>query len=87
MDYNAVGLVLPVVVAIFGWVFGSWLNSRRDTAQERRKVVSKYLINVYRVLTQEVGHRANTPESIKRAGWSVSSSTPHILYVTNRSHW
>ncbi|MHC1713149.1 MAG: hypothetical protein AB9872_13460 [Solidesulfovibrio sp.] len=42
--------LLAIVVAIVGWLVAHWLTSKRDLANERRKLKVTYLIEAYRKL-------------------------------------
>ncbi len=64
MDFELVKLIVTVLVAVAGWIFAGWLSSRRDTANKRSDLVVQHLIDAYKILTQEIGHRETSIESI-----------------------
>ena len=49
-------LLIPVLVAILGWLVGHELNLRRDTIIKRRELRVKYLLEAFRNLEASVGH-------------------------------
>jgi hypothetical protein len=66
MDIELTKLIVTVLLAIVGWLFAGWLSSRRDSANKRREIVVQHLIDAYKILTQEIGHRDTTVESITK---------------------
>jgi len=66
MDLELTKLIVTVLIAILGWIFAGWLNSRRDTANKRRDLVVQHLVDAYKILTQEIGHRETSIESITK---------------------
>lgn len=66
MHFKLVNLIVTALVAFAGWVFAGWLSSRRDVANKRRDIVAQHLINAYKILTQEIGHRKTTIESMTK---------------------
>ncbi len=66
MEIELTKLVVTVLLAIAGWLFAGWLNSLRDSANKRREIVVQHLIDAYKTLTQEIGRRDTTVESITK---------------------
>jgi len=66
MNIELVKLLSTVLLAVAGWAFAGWLNSRRDTANKRRELVVQHLIGAYKILTQEIGRRDTTSESMTK---------------------
>jgi hypothetical protein len=66
MNIELIKLIVTVLSAIAGWLLAGWLNSRRDSANKRREIVVQHLIDAYKILTQEIGHRDPTVESITK---------------------
>lgn len=64
MELGWVKLIVAIVIAIIGWIVIGWINSRRDNTNKRRELVVEHLINAYRILTQEIGRRETTQESM-----------------------
>lgn len=50
MNLNIIKVVISVVVIVAGWIVGHYFNSRRDSAANRRKMVTSYLVDAYRKL-------------------------------------
>jgi len=66
MDIELTKLLVTVLLAILGWIFAGWINSRRDTNTKRRDLVVQHLIDAYKILTQEIGRRESSIESITK---------------------
>jgi hypothetical protein len=62
MNIEYLKIVITIVVAVFGWVIGHYINSRRDVRVKRQETSTKYLIEAYRTLTHEVNRRELTDE-------------------------
>jgi hypothetical protein len=57
---------LTVFTALFGWLLVNWLSAKREVKSKRRELVTNHLIEAYRILTQEVGRRPTTEESMTK---------------------
>ena len=66
MDFELTKLIATVLLAIAGWIFASWLGSRRDSANKRRDLVVQHLIDAYKILTQEIGRRETSIDSMTK---------------------
>src|ERR1700722_13963641 len=56
MDWKFfIQLLATLLVAIAGWWIGHYLSARRDISNERRKIVTEYLLSAY----QNLVHGAN----------------------------
>lgn len=62
MDLDYVKIIVTITLAIFGWVIGHFFTSQRDKQLKRRELSIEYLVNAYRILTNEVSHRTETDE-------------------------
>lgn len=66
MDIEYLKITITIILAVLGWVIGNYFTSKRTIAIQRREIVAEHLINSYRILTNEIAHREQTPESIKK---------------------
>lgn len=58
-------LTIPVVLALVGWFVVHGLNSRRDSANQRRQLKTQYLIEAFRRV-EAAAHRNNKlPEDVR----------------------
>jgi hypothetical protein len=55
-------IAIGVVLAVVGWIVGYRLASRNTREQKRRDLTTEHLISAYRILTNEISHRKETPE-------------------------
>jgi len=62
MDY--LKILITVVIAVLGWILAHYFTSRRDIANKRRELRTKYLMNAYEVFASEISNR---PPSEDRA--------------------
>ncbi len=65
MDIELWKLIITALIAIAGWLVAGWLSSLRDTANKRRELVVQHLVDAYKVLTQEIGQRETTSDSMR----------------------
>lgn len=50
MDLDIVKVAIGVVITVAGWIVGHYFNTRRDAAENRKKMVTGYLVDAYRKL-------------------------------------
>ncbi|MCB0279419.1 MAG: hypothetical protein KDD94_07955, partial [Calditrichaeota bacterium] len=62
MDIDILKVIVTVIIAVLGWIIGHAFTNRRNKIQKRRDLTVQYLIEVYRVLTNEISHREETRE-------------------------
>lgn len=63
MDWKLfVQLLGALLVAALGWLVVHYLTTRRDLANERRKLRIAYLLEAYRRLEAAANRQTNTPE-------------------------
>lgn len=62
IDLEYLKILATVATAAAGWIAVHYFNSRRDKFLKRRDLRIEYLINVYRILTNEISHREGTKE-------------------------
>jgi hypothetical protein len=81
MDLDYVKIIVTITLAIFGWVIGHFFTSRRDKQLKRRELSIEYLVNAYRILTNEISHRKETVERSQKLENILSDiqlfGTPH----------
>jgi hypothetical protein len=51
-------MLLPVLLAVAGWIVGHWLNARRDLANKRRELRVRYLVDAWRSI-EKAANRAD----------------------------
>lgn len=66
MDLELITQIVTVLIVIVGWGVVGCINSRRDAANKRRDLVVSHLIDNYKILTQEIGQRETSIESITK---------------------
>lgn len=59
-DY--IKIFITIILAVLGWIIGHYFNSKRTRDQKRRDISVEHLINAYRILTNDISHRIETPE-------------------------
>lgn len=64
MDW--IKILVTLLTAFSGWLLVNRLNSRREINSKRRELVLIHLIDSYRILTQEIGHRETTENSMTK---------------------
>lgn len=62
MELDYLKILVTVILAVLGWIIGHYFNSKRTRDQKRREISVEHLINAYRILTNEISHRKETPE-------------------------
>lgn len=62
MELDYLKILVTIVLAVLGWIIGHYFNSKRTRDQKRREISVEHLINAYRILTNEISHRKQTPE-------------------------
>jgi hypothetical protein len=55
--------LITVSAAIYGWFKVHRLNSERDRELKRREIITKHLIDAYRLLANDIVHRDPSPET------------------------
>ena len=63
MDY--IKILISICIAVIGWIVAHYFTSRRDTANKRRELRTKYLIEAYEVLTCQVSNRPISKENVR----------------------
>lgn len=66
MDLEYIKILSTVILAVIGWGVGNWLNHLRARNDKRRELVVQHLIEAYRILTQDIGRRDTSIESITK---------------------
>jgi len=66
IEIKAISLMASILLAVASWWVVSYLNSSRDRKNKKRELVVTHLVDAYRVLTQEIGRRETTPESMTK---------------------
>lgn len=66
MDYELTKLIVMALVAIGGWIFVDWLNSRRGAVKKRCDLIVHQSIDSYNILNQEIARRDTSIESITK---------------------
>ena len=66
MKFELIKIVVTIILAISGWMIGLHVNSKRARNQKRRDISIDHLINGYRILTNEISHRSETPERARK---------------------
>jgi len=54
---------ITIVIAVLGWVVGYYINTKRDQINRKKEIVIKHLIEVYRLLSEEIANRVFTSEN------------------------
>lgn len=62
MELDYIKIVTTIILAVLGWIIGHYFNSKRTRDQKRREISVEHLINAYRILTNVISHRKETPE-------------------------
>jgi hypothetical protein len=58
--------LITVAIAVLGWIVGHYFTSRRDRLTKKRDISLQYQINAYRVLTDDISHRPQVEERIRK---------------------
>lgn len=66
MEIDYLKIIVTIFLAVVGWVIGHYFTDRRAIKSKRRDIVSEHLINAFRILTNEISHREQTPERRKK---------------------
>lgn len=78
MEY--IKIIITIIIAVGGWIFGHWLNAKRDQKNQRKEIVIKYLIDAYTKLESS----ANKPKT-KITDDAIESSIANIhLFGTSK---
>ncbi|HVW95182.1 MAG TPA: hypothetical protein VHA56_04395 [Mucilaginibacter sp.] len=57
---------ITVTIAVFGWITAHYFSSKRDRTLKRREIISKHLIDTYKILAYEIVQREYSEEMIKK---------------------
>lgn len=66
MGIDYLKIIITIILAVIGWIIGHYFTNKRAIASKRREIVTEHLINAYRILTNEVSHRKQTPERMEK---------------------
>lgn len=66
MDFDYIKIFVTIILVVSGWIIGHYFNSKRTRDQKRREISVEHLINSYRILTNEISHRKETPERTEK---------------------
>jgi hypothetical protein len=63
---DIIKITVTALIAVAGWLIGHYFTSKRDKTNKRRDLTIEHLINAYRILTDEISNRPQTPEGEKK---------------------
>ena len=61
-DWKIILAAITLFIMVVGWGVAHYLTVMRDASNKRREIRLQYLIDAYRILTNEVSRRDLTPE-------------------------
>jgi len=59
---EVVGIIISSLIIIIGWRVNNHMSAKRAISDDKRKIITSHLIDAYRVLVNDVSHRAETKE-------------------------
>ncbi len=62
MLFDYLKIIVTISLAVVGWTIGHYYTNKRIRDQKRRDLSVEHLINAYRILVNDISHRAETPE-------------------------
>lgn len=62
MELDYIKIIITIALAIIGWLVANNFTTKRDVANKQRELVINHLIQTYRIITNEISHREETPE-------------------------
>lgn len=66
MDIDLLKVLLTVLTVVVGWIVGHYFTTKRDVLLKRREISLEYLINAYRILTNDISHRPSDQNTNKK---------------------
>ena len=66
MDVDYLKIITTIILAVLGWIVGHFFTSRRDKKIKKRELSLQYLVEAYRVLTNDVSERNATSERVEK---------------------
>jgi len=64
MDY--IKITVTIVLAVLGWITAYYFTRKREISAKQRDIVTRHLVRTYRVLTNDISHRATSSERQKK---------------------
>ena len=62
MDITYTKIITTIGLTILGWLIAHYFTSKRNTNNKRRELATEYLINAYRILTNDIAQRERDKE-------------------------
>ncbi|TFF37941.1 hypothetical protein [Mucilaginibacter psychrotolerans] len=58
--------IITVAIAVIGWIAAHYFSSKRDKTLKRREIISKHLIDTYKILAYDIVHREYSEETVRK---------------------
>ncbi|OJW12514.1 hypothetical protein [Mucilaginibacter sp. 44-25] len=63
---DVIKTTITVTIAAVGWVVAHYFNTKRDKTLKRREIITKHLIDSYKILAYDIVHREYSVELVRK---------------------
>lgn len=57
LNFDYFKIIITIILAVIGWIIGHHYTKKRDKNIKKREITTKYLIEVYQILVNDISHR------------------------------